>query len=142
MSTTYPPETVNDVVTSWIPFTTGWADIPYCHSHFILYKGRAFRTGITSNHPIYYLDVTYSAYIAYDPLWGMTMIYPRVQCLPKEVITWRSQLYYGEDGDWGQHVKLVGPSMSLLPLICPDAWSTVATFIKLSISTQVMCCPP
>lgn len=135
---TYPPETKNGVVTSWIPFTTGWSDVLGCQTQYILYKGLTYEdTQVSSDKPTAKWVVT-NEFVAYDPLWAT--IYSVTQCLPSEVVTWRSQFYY----DQGGILRQAEPETksSLLPLICPDAWSTVATFIKSVISTQVMCCSP
>lgn len=141
MSITYPPETVNGVVTSWIPLTTGWTDIPDCHNRYVVYSyKRPAMPELVSDKSIFtsFRTETYSAFVAYDPFWGM-YVDKYQQCLPSEVQIWRSQISFF-DGGWLELSD--STKMSLLPLTCPDAWSTVATFIKLDISTQVMCCPP
>ena len=140
MTSTYPPETTNGVVTSWIPLTTGWTDISGCSSRYIVFKYETSTSiQIISNKSIItdFRTEIISAFVAYYSLWG-TLINIFEQCLLSEVMTWRSQLSY-DSGTWLELNRL--PKISLLPLTCPDAWSTVATFIRLSISTQVMRCP-
>ena len=43
---------------------------------------------------------------------------------------------------YGNNTTLLETAVSLLPMTCPEMWSTVATFLKLGVSTQAMCCPP
>lgn len=65
--------------------------------------------------------------VAFDPDYPV----PLSKCQPDEVTAW-----------WNQEmVELASTKTSLLPLTCPDAWSTVATYVRSTISTQVMCCP-
>ena len=73
--------------------------------------------------------------VAFDPYYPTTLILP-YPCQPDEVMAWWTQadLLRMKDG-------VVRTVTSLLPLTCPDAWSTVATFVKSGVSTQAMCCP-
>lgn len=85
--------------------------------------------------------MTISRFVAFDALWGIAVRMGNV-CLPNEFTIWQTQFYSGnyivDEYSTGNSLTLT----SLLPLSCPDAWSTVATFVRSSISTQVMCCPP
>lgn len=139
MSTTYPPETSNGVVTSWIPLTTGWIDDPGCSSRYFLRETTAFSMAIFSsaNSTVQELErETTSRLIAFDPGYEISVM-PEIPCLPSEVpISWsQGRLDISDSNTNGS------TSLSLLPLKCPDRWSTVATFVRSSISTQVMCCP-
>ena len=144
MSITYPPETNNGVITSWIPLTTGWTDTTACNARYILYNARTteYTTFIIDKSAIESSsDVTLATFVAYDPSWGI-WVDPAVQCMPSEAISSRYPFPFYHDRDW--HWRQQGnpeTKISLLPLICPDPWSTVATFVKSVISTQVMCCP-
>ena len=161
MSITYPPETTNGVVTSWIPLTTGWTDVPACSSRYVIYKYEPILGTQTISHQSTILNKSTfsnqsnisnqptssylgaestSAYVAYDPLQNMS-INSHERCLPSDILNWRTQFFYDEYGEWQQDESL-RTKISLLSLMCPNSWSTVATFIKLGISTQVMCCPP
>ena len=137
MSTNYPPETNNDLVTSWLPLTTGWSvyDQPRCSSFYVLYlQGES--EGVRNPKGL----VT-SRFVAFDPLWEIAQDFepPLDQyppCVPHEVATSMKQ-YWTPLASVDRRAQT-----SLLPLRCPDAWSTVATYVRSSISTQVMCCPP
>lgn len=138
MSVTYPPETNNGLVTSWIPLTTGWSDLDHCSSAYVLYTSTSGQF-VAAENGILFQTTTISDFVAFDYFWGIAYS-SEPRCVPKEVTSWRSQFSpYGSESD---RRTLTGPILSLMPLRCPDAWSTVATFIKSSISTQAMCCPP
>ena len=139
MSVTYPPETSNGVVTSWIPLTTGWIYDLSC-GLYCLYKAIGLsQESFSSAHSIITKErlETISTFVAFDPRLGDLVI----PCLPREVTTWMNQNPRGNIVIPGPAMSYTLTIMSLLPLRCPDAWSTVATFVKSSISTQVMCCP-
>lgn len=69
--------------------------------------------------------------VAFDPAYGIS-VRPGVRCQPDAVTTWWNQVVLGESST----------AVSLLPVTCPEKWSTVLTFVQSKISTQVMCCPP
>lgn len=143
MSTTYPLETTNGTVTSWMPLTTGWPYVPACKSRYVIYEYEPITRGqdISDKSTISYSRVeTSSVYVAYHPFWR-TLNNTHEQCLPDAVVIWRSQFFFDTNGEWQQDKSLL-IKMSLAPLTCSNFWSTVATFIKSDISTQVMCCPP
>ncbi|KAK4158586.1 hypothetical protein C8A00DRAFT_28598 [Chaetomidium leptoderma] len=113
MAAVYPPETNDDVATSWVPLTTTFTPSVGCESKFRL-NGMSL--------------------VAYDPGYGLD-IDSRVKCAPPAVTTWWEQGRLGRGNDAGHTAASLGP------MICPNAWSTVATSVKGS-STQAMCCPP
>ncbi|KAF2442019.1 hypothetical protein P171DRAFT_487282 [Karstenula rhodostoma CBS 690.94] len=105
-------ETNGDDVTSWIPLTAVFTPSSGCESAFRL-NG--------------------SSLVAFDPGYGLD-IDPAVKCVPSAVTTWWEQARLGVGGS--EHTAL-----SIQPLTCPYLWTTVATFIKDSTTTQIMCCP-
>ena len=135
MSTTYPPETNNGKVTAWIPLTTGWTEVSRCSFRYMRYiiPITTQEARIISDKSIF-TDFTtkITAFVAYDPVWGVKRPdFPL--CVPDEITSWHHG--YRNNISDGPHL------ISLLPLRCPDAWWTVATFVKSGISTQAMCCP-
>lgn len=113
MSTTlYPPETDGGTVTSFIPLTTAWASSSGCESYFRL------------NGP---------SLMAYDPGYGLE-IDKDVRCAPPAVTTWWEQGLLGGGGEYHTAV-------SIGPMTCPEAFSTVVTSAKDGTSTLAMCCP-
>lgn len=143
MSATYPPEINNSVTTSWIPLTTGWTEISECTSLYIRYQLPSYVTSWLDPDKNSFADLltTVPSFVAYDPLLGI--LDPHVlapydpRCLPDQVTIWNKN-HNKEDEVLGIRSIVT----SLLPLRCPDAWQTVTTFVKSSISTQAMCCPP
>lgn len=136
MSTSYPPETSNGVVTSWIPLTTGWVDDSGCSSRYFVRETTSFSMGSFSSAASTVQRLkreTTSRFIAFDPGYEISIM-PQYPYLPSEVMRTKRQLDIPKSDTNGSTL------MSLLPLKCPDKWSTVATFIRSSISTQVMCC--
>lgn len=133
---TYPPETTNDVVTSWIPLTTGWVYEPHCSSVYVRYKTK--REPFSSAGSITTTERTKSrsSFVAFDPLLGLSVVDIPITCLPREVTISQTQPQQNLGIDQSLYT-----TTSLLPLKCPAAWTTVGTFVKSSISTQVMCCP-
>lgn len=113
MSELYPAETNGGQVTSWIPLTTAWSASPDCSSIYRL------------NGP---------SLVAFDPGYGLD-IDPGVTCQPAAVTTWWEQARLG-GGRYDSHT-----AVSILPLKCPEDFSTVATSIKDGSSTLAMCCP-
>jgi hypothetical protein len=114
MSILYPAETNNGVVTSWIPLTTAWASVSGCSNSLMLEGDRL---------------------VAFDPGYGIS-INPAATCQPSAVTTWWEQGRLG-GGSGAGHT-----AVSILPLTCPEGFSTVVTSVKDYSSTLAMCCPP
>lgn len=131
-----PLETNQGIVTSWLPLTTGWSAPPSCSSLFILEPGWLYDYG--DNEP-----PTATGLLAWDPGYGI-LVEPAVRCHPDEVSSsWDLYKYKrGLHKEATNFAEATMTKLSLLPLTCPDAWSTVATFVKSGIGTQAMCCPP
>ncbi|KAK4107190.1 hypothetical protein N656DRAFT_849623 [Canariomyces notabilis] len=110
---TYPPETNDGVVTSWVPLTSTFTPSVGCESKYRL------------NGP---------SLVAYDPGYGLD-IDRNVKCGPPAVTTWWEQGRLGGGDGEGNTAASLGP------VTCPNAWTTVASPITGS-STQIMCCPP
>lgn len=100
-------------VTSWIPLTTVWPSSSGCGSSFRL-DGPSL--------------------VAFDPGYGLE-IDSAVKCQPPAVTTW------WEQGRLGKGVYSGHTAVSILPLTCPESFSTVVTSIKDQSSTLAMCCP-
>lgn len=66
--------------------------------------------------------------VAFDPAYGNDDE-TSVICGPRPVTLW-----------W-ETPGIDGTAISLGPLMCPDSWVTVATSIRSSTSTNIMCCP-
>lgn len=113
MSSPYPAETNGGVVTSWIPLTTSFASVSGCSNSYML-EGPSL--------------------VAFDPGYGLS-INSEATCQPSAVTTWWEQGRLGGGSGPGH------TAVSILPLTCPDGWSTVATSISDSTTTQAMCCP-
>lgn len=105
-------ETNGDAVTSWVPLTTVFTPSTGCESFYRL------------NGP---------SLVAFDPGYGLD-IDTAVKCVPSAVTTWWEQKRLGFGG--ADHTAI-----SIQPLTCPRLWTTVATFIKDTSTTQIMCCP-
>lgn len=71
--------------------------------------------------------------VAFDPSWGLD-IRPQDVCQPRAVTTWWNQGNLGTGGN-------DRTAVSLGPLLCPQGFSTVASWASDSSSTQAMCCP-
>lgn len=98
--------------------------------------------------------------VAFDPDYGQS-VDPGVRCHPDQVITlwnhaqtWDYDIalaagglpHFPKPNNGTRHEMVydttIITALSLQPVMCPNAWSTVATFVVSSVSTQVMCCPP
>ncbi|KAI0147380.1 hypothetical protein GGR57DRAFT_505845 [Xylariaceae sp. FL1272] len=112
MSTLYPAETTDGVVTSFIPLTDIYTPSASCNS-------------------IYRQDGP--SLIAYDPGYGFE-IDDKVDCEPSAVTTWWEQGQFGGGGGKGHTAVSIGP------IACPNDWPTVASSVRGS-STLLMCCP-
>lgn len=110
--TLYPAETIDGTVTSFIPLTTAWPSSSECDHYFRL-NGASL--------------------MAYDPGYGLE-IDRNVICAPPAVTTWWEQ---GRLGGGNQYHTAV----SIGPMVCPEAFSTVVTSVKDGTSTLAMCCP-
>lgn len=136
-------QTMLRLITSWIPLTTGWTEVSGCSSKYLVYT-EYDDSSLASESCSLEVSVlpkieTFSTFVAYDAFWGLSVGYQDLQpCLPRQITTWINQ-------DTEEDIDLFSTNFftftSILPLRCPDGWSTVATFVKSSISTQVMCCP-
>ncbi|KAL1982509.1 hypothetical protein VTN96DRAFT_1234 [Rasamsonia emersonii] len=109
----YPAETTSGVVTSWIPLTTVWTASAGCSDSFRL-DGPSL--------------------VAFDPGYGLDIDH-RVICQPPAVTTWWEQGLLG-GGDQSGHT-----AVNILPLTCPEGFSTVVTSTRDHSSTLAMCCP-
>nr|POF13808.1 hypothetical protein CFP56_02832 [Quercus suber] len=112
----YPAETNDGTVTSWIPLTTLYTPARTCSDYFRL-EGPSL--------------------VAFDPAYGL-QIDAAVNCQPSAVTTWWEQGLLQAAGDNGGAGHT---AVSILPLQCPAGWSTVATSTLNGISTLAMCCP-
>jgi hypothetical protein len=108
-------ETNGDSVTSWIPLTAVFTPPPGCESTFRLIG-----------------DPGSGVLMAFDPGYGLD-VDTAVKCAPSAVTTW------WEHGRLGENEKT---RVSIQPLTCPYLWTTVATMVRDSSTTQAMCCPP
>ncbi|KAI4667268.1 uncharacterized protein J4E79_001953 [Alternaria viburni] len=106
------PVTHAGEVTSWIPLTSTFTPSSGCESIFRL------------NGP---------SLVAFDPGYGLD-IDEDVDCVPSAVTTWWEQARLGVGGE--EHTAL-----SIQPLICPNLWTTVMTYVTDTSTTQIMCCP-
>lgn len=113
MTTLYPAETNDGVVTSWVPLTTEFTASSSCSTEYRL------------NGP---------SLVAYDPGYGLD-IDPDVICAPPAVTTWWEQGRLGRGNEDGHTAASLGP------MTCPDGWATVVTSRKDQSSTLAMCCP-
>lgn len=73
--------------------------------------------------------------MAFDPGYGLE-VDTNVICQPPAVTTWWEQAKLGVATKEGH------TAASLQPMVCPVAFSTVASSIKDLSSTLAMCCPP
>ncbi|KAI0390217.1 hypothetical protein F5Y17DRAFT_79715 [Xylariaceae sp. FL0594] len=112
----YPTETNNYTVTSYLPLTT-----VYFHS--------ALCSGC--------LPWERTRLVAFDPGYGIDSDL-LVRCLSTPVTTWWEQgrFSYVTISSGQPHTAL-----SLGPLVCPYAWSTLVSSVKDQSSTLALCCP-
>jgi hypothetical protein len=104
-------ETNGDQVTSWIPLTTVFTPSPGCESIFRSLGGNGL--------------------VAFDPGYGLDVDLA-VKCAPPEVTTWWEQ---------GRRGGNTNTRVEIQPITCPILWTTVATSIKDSTTTEIACCP-
>jgi len=110
----YPAETTSGVVTSFIPLTTVFTHSSACSR---------------------YLRLNGDTLVAFDPGYGLD-IDSNARCVPSAVTTWWEQGRFGNTND-EDHT-----AVSLGPMVCPHAWSTVVSSVRDHSSTLAMCCPP
>jgi hypothetical protein len=109
----YPPETHGGTVTSWVPVGTAYPSSSGCESLF--------------------WSVVQGTLAAWDPGYGLS-VDTNVKCVPPAETTWWNQVRLGVN---------TLTRLSLGPITCPSAYSTVTTSIGTNTSsTFVACCPP
>ena len=156
----HPLETNNGVVTSWLPLTTVWPLLQGCSTLYMLDEERMDENAVpktaTSRTATSRSAVSLVAFV---PDYPESLYSGNTRCLPDEVTaSWNhaKSWAYGitlaqnvgpritndKDSVYTQLTTSLATAVSLLPVTCPDGWSTVATFVKLSVSTQAKCCPP
>jgi hypothetical protein len=108
-----PPETNGEIVTSWIPITTAHPSQAGCNTNLFAF-------------------VANSAIIAaWDPGYGILVDREKL-CMPKAVTTWWNLNWLGDNPR---------TTLSLAPIVCPQAFYTATTSVKSESSTLVACCP-
>jgi hypothetical protein len=105
-------ETNSGTITAWLPISTPWLSIAACSSQIY-----AQRAGLGGN------------LIAFDPLYGESIVPSAIPCLPTEVT---SSWYQSNSAI----TTLLGPTF-----VCPGAYSAVETILVNSLMQQVLCCP-
>ena len=115
MTTTFSGEslqTISGTVTAWLPITTPWISIAACSDQIY-----AQRAGLGGN------------LIAFDPLYGESIVPSAIPCLPAEVTS-----------SWFQSntaiTTVLGPTF-----VCPGAYTAVETILVNSLTQQILCCP-
>jgi hypothetical protein len=104
--------TVSGVTTAWLPIPTPWLSIAACSTEIY-----AQRAGLGGN------------LIAFDPLFGESIIPSAIPCLPTEVT---SSWFQSNTGI----TTVLGPTF-----VCPGAYSPVQTILVNPTMEQVLCCP-
>lgn len=115
MTSVFPSENlqvVSGITTAWLPVPTPWLSIAACSSQ--IYEQRA---GLGGN------------FIAFDPLYGESIVPSAIPCLPTEVT---SSWYQSNSAT----TTVLGPTFA-----CPGAYSGVQTILVSSLTQQVLCCP-
>ncbi|KAH7378091.1 hypothetical protein BKA64DRAFT_249093 [Cadophora sp. MPI-SDFR-AT-0126] len=107
-------EVVDGKTTAWLPISSRWTSIAACSTQ--LYAQRAGLGG---------------KLIAFDPLFGESIVPTAIPCLPTEVTSSLRQ----SDRDTAT-TTLLGPTF-----VCPGAYSAVQTLLISSSTQQVFCCP-
>ncbi|KAF2432640.1 hypothetical protein EJ08DRAFT_125819 [Tothia fuscella] len=110
--TYHAPEVVQGTTTSWLPVTTAFPSVAGCDSAFFLFPGQPFP-------------------VAYDPGYGY-FAGGTLRCLPPAATSWHEQEHQAPDGY---------TSLSIRPIVCPQAFTTAVTEVRDVSSTLVMCCP-
>ncbi|KAJ5628946.1 hypothetical protein N7490_011174 [Penicillium lividum] len=111
-ATTIPAQTDGSTITSFVPLTTVYTFPSSCSTKYRL-DGPSL--------------------MAFDPAYGID-VQTGVDCVPPAQTTWWESEVVTGTGDYTT-VRSIGP------IECPSDWSTLATSIKDSTSTAVMCCP-
>ncbi|RDL34346.1 uncharacterized protein BP5553_07474 [Venustampulla echinocandica] len=115
MASSFPAEsvqTLSGTITAWLPISTPWVSIAACSSQIY-----AQRAGLGGN------------LIAFDPLYGESIVPTAIPCLPSEVT---SSWYQSNT----ETTTVLGPTF-----VCPAAYSAVQTILVNSLTQQVLCCP-
>lgn len=107
----YPLETSDGVVTTWLPLTTAYAA-----------NTAATCTDLFRGVP--------DGLLAYDPNYGT--LDPNWKCMPTQASSWWAQYANG---------PTYATNYGIGPITCPENWQTVQTSVKDQISTFAMCCP-
>jgi hypothetical protein len=105
-------QTVSGTITAWLPISSPWLSIAACSSQIY-----AQRAGLGGN------------LIAYDPLYGESIIPSAIPCLPTEV----TSSWYQSDS---AITTVLGPTF-----VCPGAYSAVETILVNTSTQQILCCP-
>jgi hypothetical protein len=114
MSTTIGPQTINGVVTNWLPLTT-----PGVNSIQIVECSTA----------VYFLPSNKTELVAFDPYYGR-WIDPSIKCLATEQSLW-----------WDQHSDGVKNDINLGPFACPGGYTTASVSTINAFTSVVGCCP-
>jgi len=104
--------TISGTTTAWLPIPSPWLSIAACSTEIY-----AQRAGLGGN------------LIAFDPLFGESIIPSAIPCLPTEVTS-----------SWYQSntaiTTVLGPTF-----VCPGAYSAVETILVNPTMEQILCCP-
>lgn len=107
-------EVVDGETTAWLPISSRWTSIAACSTQVY-----AQRAGLGGN------------LIAFDPLFGESIVPTAIPCLPTEVTSSLRQ----SDRDTAT-TTLLGPTF-----VCPGAYSAVQTLLVSESTQHVFCCP-
>lgn len=114
VSTAPTTMTVGGTPTVFLPLPTPWPAGDGCTSNLYLH------TPVSNPH----------TFLAWDPLYGASMIPSAQSCLPPQVSSWWSQ-----PASESTYTAL-GPTF-----VCPQAYSAVQTVLVATSVQQVFCCP-
>lgn len=103
---------ISGTTTAWLPISSPWLSIAACSSQIY-----AQRAGLGGN------------LIAFDPLFGESIVPSAIPCLPTEVT---SSWYQSNSAT----TTVLGPTF-----VCPGAYSAVETILVNSLTQQILCCP-
>ncbi|CZR56665.1 uncharacterized protein PAC_06554 [Phialocephala subalpina] len=106
--------TVGGTPTEFLPLATPWPSGDGCAANIYLH------TPVSSPN----------TFLAFDPLFGASMVASARSCLPPQVTSW-----------WNQGTS-ASPYIALGPtFVCPQAYSAVQTVLVATSLQQVFCCP-
>ena len=106
--------TVSGTPTVFLPLPTAWPSGSGCAENIYLHT--------PTNTPY--------TFLAFDPLFGATMVTSAQSCLPPQVSTWWSQ----KNGE--ATFTALGPTF-----VCPQAYTAVQTVLVATSLQQIYCCP-